>query len=215
MQRFWFEQLWACICWWSERWWFYWVTQLDPVLLAGEGWQYWLLWLFQEGNCKFYPFMSSGFFCLRNWTSPFKLPHDKTNKMACAPAQQRLRSAWASGQSDQSSLTAWRKPGSLATHWVQAKTLIKLGWCPGWSESLLGAQSFCWFCYEVAHLSFKSVRYRTDSSLFSAKSVKPIQKLHLIWVYTVLQHLILVYTVWQCHFYRNQAVWSVSLLFAP
>ena len=27
-----------------------------------------------------------------------------------------------------------------------AKTLIRLGWCPGWSESLLGTHSFCWFC---------------------------------------------------------------------
>ena len=23
--------------------------------------------------------------------------------------------------------------------------------CPGWSESSLGAQSFCWFCHEAAH----------------------------------------------------------------
>ena len=32
-----------------------------------------------------------------------------------------------------------------------AKTLIRLGGCPGWSESSLGAQSFCWFCHEAAH----------------------------------------------------------------
>ena len=32
-----------------------------------------------------------------------------------------------------------------------AKTLIKLGGCPGWSESSLGAQSLCWFCHEAAH----------------------------------------------------------------
>ena len=30
-----------------------------------------------------------------------------------------------------------------------AKTLIRLGECPGWSESSLGAQSLCWF-YNVA-----------------------------------------------------------------
>ena len=24
--------------------------------------------------------------------------------------------------------------------------------CPGWSESLLGAHSFCWFCHVVAHI---------------------------------------------------------------
>ena len=32
------------------------------------------------------------------------------------------------------------------------KTLIRLGGCPGWSESSLGAQSFCWFCHVMAHL---------------------------------------------------------------
>ena len=42
---------------------------------------------------------------------PNELEHDKTNKMTCAP-----RSAWASMQSDRSSLPAWRNPGSLATH---------------------------------------------------------------------------------------------------
>ena len=56
-------------------------------------------------------------------------------------AQQRLRSAWASTQSDQSWLSAWRKVGSLATHWAHSK-LIRLGGCPGWSESLLGAHAF-------------------------------------------------------------------------
>ena len=32
-----------------------------------------------------------------------------------------------------------------------AKTLIRLGGCPGWSESSLGAPSFCWFCHVAAH----------------------------------------------------------------
>ena len=31
------------------------------------------------------------------------------------------------------------------------KTLIRLDGCPGWSESSLGAHSFCWFCHVVAH----------------------------------------------------------------
>ena len=70
-------------------------------------------------------------------------------------AQRRLRSAWASTQSDQSLLSVRRKLESLAIHWAPAKTLIRLGGCPGWSESLLGAQSFCWFCHVVAQMSFK------------------------------------------------------------
>ena len=50
----------------------------------------------------------------------------KTKKMTWLSAQRRLR-------------LAWRNIGLLATHWAQVKTLIRLGGCPGWSESSLGA----------------------------------------------------------------------------
>ena len=33
-----------------------------------------------------------------------------------------------------------------------AKSLIRLGGCPGWSESSLGAHSFCWFCHVAAQI---------------------------------------------------------------
>ena len=32
------------------------------------------------------------------------------------------------------------------------RRLIRLGGCPGWSESLLGTHLFCWFCHVAAHL---------------------------------------------------------------
>ena len=35
-----------------------------------------------------------------------------------------------------------------------AKTQNRLGGCPGWSESSLGAHSLCWFCRVVAHMGF-------------------------------------------------------------
>ena len=38
-----------------------------------------------------------------------------------------------------------------------AKTLIRLGGCSGWSESSLGAYSFCWFCHVVAQMSLRSL----------------------------------------------------------
>ena len=63
-------------------------------------------------------------------------------KWVCA--QRRLRSAWASAQSDQSSLWAWRNVGSLATDWAHSEDSDQTG-CPGWSESSLGVHSFCWF----------------------------------------------------------------------
>ena len=32
------------------------------------------------------------------------------------------------------------------------RRLIRLGGCPGWSESSLGARSFCWFCHIAAQI---------------------------------------------------------------
>ena len=45
-------------------------------------------------------------------------------------AQRRLRSAWASAQSDQSSLAAWRKLRSLATHWAHSEDSDQTGQMP-------------------------------------------------------------------------------------
>ena len=45
--------------------------------------------------------------------------HDKTNKMSVP--QRRLRSAWASAQADQSSLSVWRKLGSLDSYWAHSE----------------------------------------------------------------------------------------------
>ena len=67
-------------------------------------------------------------------------PPDKANKMTACPAK------------NQSSLSAWRKLGSLLPTERTAKTIIRLGGCPGLSESSLGAQSFCWFCREAAQI---------------------------------------------------------------
>ena len=76
------------------------------------------------------------------------LSHDMTKPTKWVCAQQRLRSAWASAQSDQS--LRWALNGYLRTQAFfmrTAKTLIRLGECPDWSESSLGAQPFCWFCH--------------------------------------------------------------------
>ena len=67
----------------------------------------------------------------------------KPTKWLCA--QRRLRSAWAS------SLSAWRKLGSLTTHQAHSEDSNQTVGCPGWSESSVGAHSFCWFCHVVAH----------------------------------------------------------------
>ena len=79
----------------------------------------------------------------------YEPPRDKTNKMACAHSE--LRSAWAFTQSDQSSLSTWRKLGSLDTHWVHSEDSHQTGRMPR-LICLRWVQSFCWFCCEVAHV---------------------------------------------------------------
>ena len=75
------------------------------------------------------------------------------NQQSGTCAQGRLRSAWASAQSDQSLRCPHEESlGPYLPTERTAKTLIRLGGCPGWSEPSLGAQSFCWFCHEAAHI---------------------------------------------------------------
>ena len=103
----------------------------------------------------------------------------KPTKWLCA--QWRLRSAWASVQSDQSAL--W-------SHWVamdprflhaDSEDTHQTDGCPGWSESSLGAHSFCWFCHVVAHIMKGSALDRLHAwSHWSAQS----------WLATLLPSLI-------------------------
>ena len=80
-----------------------------------------------------------------------KPPHDKTNKMACAPSK----------DSDQPGHTPslirvfavrMKKAWVLSYPLRAQQRLFRLGGCPGWSESWLGTQSFCWFCHEGAQI---------------------------------------------------------------
>ena len=74
--------------------------------------------------------------------------------------QRRLRSAWASAQFDQSSLSARRNLGSIATHWVHSED-----W-PDWGDAQADLSvcwvhmSFRWFCLAAAHMdSAKRIWY--------------------------------------------------------
>ena len=89
------------------------------------------------------------------------LSHQQIKKMTCT--QRSLRSALASAQSDQFSLSTiqffvffqshriLRNPSYLATHWVHSEDWSDCA-DPCWSDSSLGAQSFCWFCHGLAQL---------------------------------------------------------------
>ena len=88
----------------------------------------------------------------------------RQNQQSGMCAQRRLRSALASAQSDQNIRCPHKETlGPKLPTERTAKTLIRLGGCPGWSESLLSALSFCWFCHEAAHLC--SISFDLDSLL--------------------------------------------------
>ena len=42
--------------------------------------------------------------------------------------------------------------GSYSYSLSAQRRLVRLGGCPGWSESSLGARSFCWFCHASAQM---------------------------------------------------------------
>ena len=77
----------------------------------------------------------------------------KPTRWVCS--QRRLRSAWASAQSSLCAHLVAKDPRFLhadredSDQTGRIKTLIR----PGWSESSLGAHSFCWFCHIVAQIS--------------------------------------------------------------
>ena len=84
---------------------------------------------------------------------PFGPGKYKYPNTASAQSDQRLRCAlngWLRNQAyfTRTAKTLFRLGGCPG--W-SAKTLIRLDGCPGWSESSLGAYSFCWFCHVAAH----------------------------------------------------------------
>ena len=113
----------------------------------------------------------------------------KPTKWMCAQRRLSLdiRPVWS-----ESSLSAWRKLGSLVPIKPTARTLIRLGGCPGWSESSLGAQSLCWFCH-VARLMY------TLSTGLPRNNVRKLSETS--WN---IQHIHCVYLIWFKHIYfRN------------
>ena len=104
----------------------------------------------------------------------------KPTKWVCA--QRRHRPAWASAQSDQDLCCPHEETlGPELPTECTAKTLIRLGGCPGWSESSLGAHSFCWFCHVVAHLKLEKIRFLNSQVLSKhLPSRRPTWQLSLI-----------------------------------
>ena len=105
-------------------------------------------------------------------------PHDKTNKMTCA--QRRLRSACVSAQSDQSRHCPNEEAlGPWLPSERTAKTLIRLGGCPGWSESSLGAHAILLVLSWGSSLYFCA--YAFEGSLTIQKASPLIRVWQNIW----------------------------------
>ena len=108
--------------------------------------------------------------------------------MAVRTAKTQIRPVWS-----ESSLSAWRNLGPLTTHWAHSEDsdqtglmprliwvfAISLSWCPGWSESSLGVQAFCWFCHVAAHV----VCANSIRGLWCAGSPEPFLFAYLITVF--------------------------------
>ena len=88
----------------------------------------------------------------------------KPTKWLVRPAKTQIslgiRPVWS-----ESSLSAWRNPGSLATHWAHSEDSDQIGRMPRliW-VFLLGAHSFCWFCHVRLVKQFATAR---DMTIFS------------------------------------------------
>ena len=97
---------------------------------------------------------------------PYEPPHDKTNNVAVRPEKTQIslviRSVWS-----ESSLSAWTSE-SLGPFPLSAQRRL---WCPGWSESSLGAQPHCWFCHKAAHIYYS--QFAMDH--FCTPSSKPLR----------------------------------------
>ena len=74
-------------------------------------------------------------------------------------AQWRLRSAWASTRSDQSSLSAWRKLGSLATHWAHSEDWSDWADAQANLSLRLAHMPFCWFCHALTQMSVSLIGF--------------------------------------------------------
>ena len=105
-------------------------------------------------------------------------------------------SAWASAQSDPSLRCLHEESlGPYLSFERIAKTLIRLGGCPGWSESSLGAHSFCLFLscrgsyWHLAMLNSSKSNSKSKGHNYFIRNykeeVREERQLHQAWTWTV------------------------------
>ena len=80
--------------------------------------------------------------------SHWQMSRDMTKPTKWACAQQRFRSPW---HPIRIFAVLMKKPWVLS-YPLSAHRRLRLGGCPGWSVSSLGAHSICWFCRVMAQI---------------------------------------------------------------
>ena len=106
------------------------------------------------------PNLGTVFYVFLAWTPSLTLHHYHLSRDMIKPtkwlcAQRRLRSAWSSSKSDQSSMSAWRTLGFLATHWAHMKD-----WSD-WADALAGL-SLRWAHFVGFVVSWLSCYHTSD-----------------------------------------------------
>ena len=89
-----------------------------------------------------------------DWILPWKFIWAKTwqnQQSDCAPSEDSEQPGHSPSLIG-SSLSAWRKLGSLATHWAHSKGSDQTGRMPRLIRVFAGQQALCWFCHVAAHL---------------------------------------------------------------
>ena len=134
-----------------------WGSWLEMVarVTHGLGAQALILWWPTEGDIllRIFPWIQNVIWKkFLNWTAAWQ------NQQNDLCAQRRLRSALASAQSDQSSQSAWRNLGSLATYWVHcedsvdAQADLSLRWlvmsCTGSIHTWTSVSPLCYILME-------------------------------------------------------------------
>ena len=130
---------------------------------------------------------------------------DKTNKVTVRPAKSQnslgIRPVW----SVSSLCIQWVAKDPNFIH-ADSEDSDQTGGCPGWSESSLGAQPFCWFCHVATELFitlllnklFRRTKYHQIINLFHQ---------------SVLFFIITIYYYY--HLFKIVIFSNVQVLFSP
>ena len=89
-----------------------------------------------------------------------ELPHDNTNTMTVHPAKTQISMGIRPVWSESLLFAQWvvKDPRFL---YADSEDSDQTGLMPDWSESSLGARSFCWFCHETAQMfnAIKAIKH--------------------------------------------------------